>query len=174
VAVLDVRGRVDTATIAPGAEQSTYLSGYDAYLEGHVPGAVFFDWTRDGVDTAQPAPVQVRDTLRWKRDRCGRLRGSVSHSQTDLQPGAQETAAAASHTPLSGRPPLSVLTTAPKEQHPPRHPLQYKQLETDAGVFHAMLEGKGVGSDRPVVVRSMLLLVNLGVWLLFDGGLLHA
>jgi hypothetical protein len=59
VALLDVRGRVDTAAAAPGVEKSTYLSGYDDYLEGHIPGAVFFNWTKDGVDLAQPVPAQV-------------------------------------------------------------------------------------------------------------------
>lgn len=37
VAILDVRGRVETATLEPGVEKSTYLSGYDDYLEGHIP-----------------------------------------------------------------------------------------------------------------------------------------
>ncbi|KAI8474551.1 MAG: rhodanese domain-containing protein [Monoraphidium minutum] len=83
VAILDVRGRVDTATLEPGVEKSTYISGYDDYLEGHIPGAVFFNWTKDGVDASQAAPVQ---------------------------------------------------------------------LEADSDAFHAMLEAKGVDSERPVVV----------------------
>jgi hypothetical protein len=37
VAILDVRGRVETIGVGPGEEKSSYLSGYDDYLEGHIP-----------------------------------------------------------------------------------------------------------------------------------------
>lgn len=35
--MLDVRGHVDTKTLEPGVEKSTYLAAYDEYLEGHIP-----------------------------------------------------------------------------------------------------------------------------------------
>lgn len=60
VCLLDVRGRVETAEVAPGVERSTYLDGYeDGYLEGHIPGAVHWAWTRDGIDPTDPAPAQL-------------------------------------------------------------------------------------------------------------------
>lgn len=37
VAILDVRGHVDTQLVQPGVEESTYVAEYDAYLEGHIP-----------------------------------------------------------------------------------------------------------------------------------------
>jgi hypothetical protein len=37
VSVLDARGRVDTVTVSPGVEKSSYVACYDDYLEGHVP-----------------------------------------------------------------------------------------------------------------------------------------
>jgi hypothetical protein len=37
VSILDVRGHVDTVLVEEGAEKSTYLADYDAYLEGHIP-----------------------------------------------------------------------------------------------------------------------------------------
>lgn len=64
VSVLDVRGQVTQRTTAPSVEVSTYLAHRAAYLEGHIPGAVFWDWTRDGIDLnaavgATPVPAQL-------------------------------------------------------------------------------------------------------------------
>uniref|UniRef100_A0A383W482 Rhodanese domain-containing protein n=1 Tax=Tetradesmus obliquus TaxID=3088 RepID=A0A383W482_TETOB len=60
VSILDVRGHVDSVLVGEGVEQSTYVADYAAYLEGHIPGAVFFDWTKDAVDTSAGAPVQLQ------------------------------------------------------------------------------------------------------------------
>ncbi|KAF6264271.1 Rhodanese-like domain-containing protein [Scenedesmus sp. NREL 46B-D3] len=60
VSILDVRGLVDTVLVEEGVEQSTYSADYDAYLEGHIPGAVFFNWTKDAIDTSAGAPVQLQ------------------------------------------------------------------------------------------------------------------
>jgi thiosulfate/3-mercaptopyruvate sulfurtransferase len=57
--VVDMRGYVTTCPIGPGEEQATYRGGYEEYLEGHIPGAVYVDWTRDIVDLDDPVPVQV-------------------------------------------------------------------------------------------------------------------
>jgi thiosulfate/3-mercaptopyruvate sulfurtransferase len=98
VAVLDTRGRVDTVAVAPGVERSVYIADRDAYLgSGHIPGAVFWDWTRDGVVGGGGSSSNINDA------------------------NAADT---------------------------PRRML----LERDADAFHALLESKGVGSDRPVVV----------------------
>jgi hypothetical protein len=36
VAVVDVRGRVDTQVVEPGVEQSKYEASKDEYLRGHI------------------------------------------------------------------------------------------------------------------------------------------
>lgn len=60
VSLLDVRGRVDTAEVAPGEERSTYVADRNAYLDGHIPGAVFWDWRTDGIDMTTAVPVQLQ------------------------------------------------------------------------------------------------------------------
>jgi thiosulfate/3-mercaptopyruvate sulfurtransferase len=52
--VVDVRGKI----LPPGATPR-YLPKRDDYEQGHVPGAVFVDWTRDIVDLDDPIPSQV-------------------------------------------------------------------------------------------------------------------
>lgn len=54
VCVVDVRGKV----LAPG-NTPRYVPKRAEYDAGHVPGAVFVDWTRDIVDPADPVPVQI-------------------------------------------------------------------------------------------------------------------
>jgi len=52
--VVDVRG-----IVRPPGSLPRYLPKREDYEQGHVPGAVFVDWTRDIVDVADPVPVQV-------------------------------------------------------------------------------------------------------------------
>ena len=52
--VVDVRGKV----LPPGSKPR-YLAKRGDYDAGHVPGAVFVDWTRDIVDDGDPVPMQV-------------------------------------------------------------------------------------------------------------------
>ncbi len=54
VRVVDVRGKV----LPPGTKPR-YLAKRGEYDAGHVPGAVFVDWTRDIVDPSDPVPMQV-------------------------------------------------------------------------------------------------------------------
>ncbi|MGW4486696.1 sulfurtransferase [Amycolatopsis sp. NPDC004368] len=61
VRVVDIRGSVPPLP-GEGASQPAglgYESSADEYAAGHVPGAVFLDWTRDIVDPEDPVPVQV-------------------------------------------------------------------------------------------------------------------
>jgi thiosulfate/3-mercaptopyruvate sulfurtransferase len=57
--VVDIRGYVTTRPVAPGVEEATYRGAPEEYLAGHIPGAVFVDWTRDIVDLDDPVPAQV-------------------------------------------------------------------------------------------------------------------
>jgi thiosulfate/3-mercaptopyruvate sulfurtransferase len=52
--VVDIRGKV----LPPGSKPR-YLAKRADYESGHVPGAVFVDWTLDIVDPADPVPTQV-------------------------------------------------------------------------------------------------------------------
>ncbi len=55
VRVVDVRGKV----LPPTAPKPHYFARPDDYAAGHIPGAVYIDWTRDIVDLDDPVPAQV-------------------------------------------------------------------------------------------------------------------
>jgi thiosulfate/3-mercaptopyruvate sulfurtransferase len=54
VRVVDVRG-----VVLPPGNDPRYRPKRDAYDAGHLPGAVFVDWTRDIVDLLDPVPAQI-------------------------------------------------------------------------------------------------------------------
>jgi thiosulfate/3-mercaptopyruvate sulfurtransferase len=57
--VVDMRGYVSTRPAGPSAEEATYRGAREEYLQGHIPGAVYVDWTQDIVDLDDPVPAQV-------------------------------------------------------------------------------------------------------------------
>ncbi len=59
VRVVDMRGFVVTRPLEPGVEHADYRSAGEEYLAGHIPGAVYIDWTRDIVDLDDPVPAQI-------------------------------------------------------------------------------------------------------------------
>jgi thiosulfate/3-mercaptopyruvate sulfurtransferase len=59
IRIVDMRGYVRTCTEPDGYQTAEYLGARQEYLEGHIPGAVFLDWTRDIVDLEDPVPAQV-------------------------------------------------------------------------------------------------------------------
>ena len=59
VRVVDMRGSVVTTQVAPGVEQADYRGVEHEYLAGHIPGAVYVDWTADIIDPDDPVPVQI-------------------------------------------------------------------------------------------------------------------
>jgi thiosulfate/3-mercaptopyruvate sulfurtransferase len=59
IRIVDMRGVVRTETAPDGTQQAVYEGARAAYDEGHIPGAVYLDWTRDIVDENDPVPVQV-------------------------------------------------------------------------------------------------------------------
>lgn len=65
--VVDIRGSVTTRPVAPGVEEATYRGAPEEYLAGHIPGAVFVDWTRDIVDLDNPVPAQIAQADRFAR-----------------------------------------------------------------------------------------------------------
>jgi thiosulfate/3-mercaptopyruvate sulfurtransferase len=52
--IVDIRG-----VVRPPGSSPRYLPKRDEYEQGHIPGAVFVDWTRDIVDEGDPVPVQI-------------------------------------------------------------------------------------------------------------------
>ena len=65
VRVVDIRGYVTTRPVGPGAEEATYRGALDEYLAGHIPGAVYVDWTADIVDPDDPVPAQIAGPARF-------------------------------------------------------------------------------------------------------------
>lgn len=59
VRVVDMRGVVATVMSAQGEQTAVYRGRGDAYAEGHIPGAVYLDWTTDLVDLDDPIPAQA-------------------------------------------------------------------------------------------------------------------
>ncbi|HEV2471078.1 MAG TPA: rhodanese-like domain-containing protein, partial [Chthonomonadales bacterium] len=71
--IIDLRGRVHTVEVEQGVQQATYSGCRDDYAAGHIPGALYLDWTTDIVDPQASAPVQVASDQRFKEvmEACG-------------------------------------------------------------------------------------------------------
>jgi thiosulfate/3-mercaptopyruvate sulfurtransferase len=65
IRVVDIRGYVTTTALAPGVEQADYRGARDEYLAGHIPGAVYIDWTTDITDPDDAVPVQIAPAARF-------------------------------------------------------------------------------------------------------------
>lgn len=59
VRVVDMRGAVQTTTGDDGSQHAAYRGLREDYLAGHIPGAIYLDWTEDIVDLEDPVPAQV-------------------------------------------------------------------------------------------------------------------
>ncbi len=55
VRIVDMRGLV----LPPTAPKPHYFARHNDYAAGHIPGAVYIDWTRDIVDLNDPVPAQI-------------------------------------------------------------------------------------------------------------------
>ncbi|HEX8203466.1 MAG TPA: rhodanese-like domain-containing protein, partial [Isosphaeraceae bacterium] len=79
VRVVDMRGYVITRPVEPGVEEATYRGAPEEYLAGHVPGAVYIDWTADIVDPDDPVPAQVAGPERFAAAMAERGIGAATH-----------------------------------------------------------------------------------------------
>jgi thiosulfate/3-mercaptopyruvate sulfurtransferase len=61
--VVDMRGKV----LPPTAPKPHYYARHDDYAAGHIPGALYIDWTQDIVDLEDPVPAQVAPPLKIAR-----------------------------------------------------------------------------------------------------------
>jgi thiosulfate/3-mercaptopyruvate sulfurtransferase len=65
VRVVDMRGYVVTRPVAPGVDEADYRGAPEEFNAGHIPGAVYVDWTRDIIDPDDPVPVQIASPERF-------------------------------------------------------------------------------------------------------------
>jgi thiosulfate/3-mercaptopyruvate sulfurtransferase len=61
VRIVDMRGYVRTVPRkgAEGLQDATYMGARDEYERGHIPGAVYIDWTEDIVDLEDDVEAQI-------------------------------------------------------------------------------------------------------------------
>ncbi len=59
LAVVDIRGYVNTEDHGGGRQASSYTDARSEYDGAHIPGSVYVDWTRDIVDPTSPVKVQI-------------------------------------------------------------------------------------------------------------------
>lgn len=57
--VVDMRGLVRTSEVEPGRQSATYLGRPSDYGAGHIPNAIYLDWTRDIVDLNDAVEAQI-------------------------------------------------------------------------------------------------------------------
>ena len=65
VRVLDIRGYVRHIDDGAGGMKAAYEAARDEYDAGHIPGAVYVDWTRDITDPDDAVPVQIAPPERF-------------------------------------------------------------------------------------------------------------
>ncbi len=79
VRVVDMRGYVVTRPVGPGVDEAEYRGAREEYLAGHIPGAVYVDWTRDIIDPDDPVPVQIAPPDRFAEAMAERGIGDATH-----------------------------------------------------------------------------------------------
>lgn len=57
--IVDMRGYVRTVDLGNGQQQASYVGAPEEYAQGHIPGAVYIDWSKDIVDPNDPVEAQV-------------------------------------------------------------------------------------------------------------------
>jgi thiosulfate/3-mercaptopyruvate sulfurtransferase len=62
--IVDMRGYVRTVE-RDGVQEAEYVGAREEYEQGHIPGAVYIDWTRDIVDLDDPVEAQVAPPQRF-------------------------------------------------------------------------------------------------------------
>ncbi len=77
--VVDMRGYVVTRPVAPGVDRAEYRGARDEYLAGHIPRAVYIDWTSDIIDPDDPVPVQIAGPDRFAEAMAVRGIGDQTH-----------------------------------------------------------------------------------------------
>jgi thiosulfate/3-mercaptopyruvate sulfurtransferase len=89
VRVVDIRGHVMTSKVGPGVEHADYRGVREEYLAGHIPGAVYIDWTTDITDPDDPVPAQIAPPDRFAAAMASRGIGDQTHVVAVDQTGGQ-------------------------------------------------------------------------------------
>ena len=76
--VVDIRGYVRTADLGGGRQRAEYVAAQDEYDAGHIPGAVYVDWTVDITDPSDPVPAQLAPPARFARAMAARGIGDAT------------------------------------------------------------------------------------------------
>ncbi len=63
--VVDIRGYVKTTDLGGGRQHAEYTAARDEYEAGHIPGAVYVDWTTDITDPDNPVKAQIAPPERF-------------------------------------------------------------------------------------------------------------
>ncbi|WP_052889099.1 sulfurtransferase [Thermogemmatispora carboxidivorans] len=63
--IVDMRGYVRTVERGAGEQEAVYEGARAEYEQGHIPGAVYLDWTSDIVDPASEVKAQVAPPERF-------------------------------------------------------------------------------------------------------------
>jgi thiosulfate/3-mercaptopyruvate sulfurtransferase len=66
LSIIDIRGYVKSRDVGKGQQLADYLPATEEYLAGHIPGAVFVDWTTDITDPNDPVPAQLASPDRFR------------------------------------------------------------------------------------------------------------
>ena len=64
IRIVDMRGYVRTVE-QDGVQQAEYVGARDEYEQGHIPGAIYIDWSRDIVDPHDAVEAQVAPPERF-------------------------------------------------------------------------------------------------------------
>ncbi|HEV2583271.1 MAG TPA: sulfurtransferase [Ktedonobacteraceae bacterium] len=64
IRIVDMRGYVRTIE-RDGVQLAEYVGARDEYVQGHIPGAVYIDWSRDIVDPDDAVEAQVASPARF-------------------------------------------------------------------------------------------------------------
>ena len=62
--LVDMRGYVKTVE-RDGVQDAVYVGAREEYEQGHIPGAVYIDWSRDIVDLDDPVEAQIAPADRF-------------------------------------------------------------------------------------------------------------
>jgi thiosulfate/3-mercaptopyruvate sulfurtransferase len=65
IRIVDMRGLVRMTLLEPGHDEAAYAGSPELYAQGHIPGAIYLDWTQDIIDPDDPIPVQIAPPERF-------------------------------------------------------------------------------------------------------------
>jgi len=63
--IVDIRGYVHTTDLGDGRQRAEYVAAREEYEAGHLPGAMYIDWTSDIVDPDHPVKAQIAPPARF-------------------------------------------------------------------------------------------------------------